>query len=97
MPGGAPMIAPETGRRRTLRPRLARAGSAPRQPRPAFRRPKPPAAPRRLADERLTADAAPLSNASGSAPRGRDGSRLGRRSSLVKDFFQARANLSPMG
>ena len=50
MPGGAPMIAPETGRRRTLRPRLARAGSAPRQPRPAFRRPKPPAAPRHLCE-----------------------------------------------
>jgi hypothetical protein len=36
----------------------------------------------------LEADAAPLSNASGSAPRGRDGSRLGPSSTSVKDYFQ---------
>src|SRR3954447_13785775 len=40
-----------------------------------------------LASERLTADAAPLSNASGSAPRGRDSSRLGRCSRDVKTIF----------
>ena len=34
------------------------------------------------------ADAAPLSNASGSAPRGRDGEELGQSSEAVKDFFQ---------
>ena len=37
----ARLVAPETGRRRTLRHRLARTGSAPHQPRPASR-PKPP-------------------------------------------------------
>ena len=36
------------------------------------------------------ADAAPLSNASGSAPRGRDGVKLDRCVVLVKDFFLAR-------
>jgi len=40
------------------------------------------------------ADAAPLSNASGSAPRGRDGSRLGRGSARVKDYFQNRSWLA---
>src|SRR4051795_13357752 len=76
MPGGAPMIAPETGRRRTLRPRLARTGSEPRQPRPAQAPTEATALrlARALADlSLLEADAAPLSNASGSAPRGRDG------------------------
>ena len=37
----ARLVAPETGRRRTLRHRLARTGSAPHQPQPASR-PKPP-------------------------------------------------------
>src|SRR6185436_10574212 len=78
MPGGAPMIAPETGRRRTLRHRLARAGSAPRQPR-SVQAPTEATAfklARALADPSpLKADAAPLSNASGSAPRGRNGRR----------------------
>src|SRR6476619_321097 len=87
MPGGAPMIAPETGRRRTLRHRLARAGSAPRQPRPAFAGRSHRRRRATLASERLTADAAPLSNASGSAPRGRDGSILGRCSRGVKTIF----------
>ena len=78
MPGGAPMIAPETGRRRTLRHRLARAGSAPHQPRPAQAPAEATAfkLARALADPSLLKDdAAPLSNASGSAPRGRDGRR----------------------
>ncbi len=69
MPGGAPMFAPETGRRRTPRHRLARAGSAPRQPRPAQ---APAEATAAIAADPCgsapRADAAPLSNASGSAP-----------------------------
>ena len=47
MPGGAPMIAPETGRRRTLRHRLAKAGSAPRQPKAASPPPRATALGRR--------------------------------------------------
>ena len=161
MPGGAPMIAPETGRRRTLRHRLARTGSAPRQPKaaratpthrlgrrrpprresplrpkaepPRFRtppeapiardreaenpetppcegglsaastesrsrdpRPPPRTPPASSTGEPASpqADAAPLSNASGSAPRGRDGSRLGRGSARVKDYFQHRSWLA---
>jgi hypothetical protein len=92
MPGGAPIRA---GDREAENPEAppcedglsaASTESRSRDPRPPPRTPPTsstgePASPK--------ADAAPLSNASGSAPRGRDGSRLGASSARVKDYFRA--------
>ena len=81
MPGGAPMFAPETGRRRTPRHRLARTGSAPRQPRPAFAGRSHRHDVADPCGSAPRADAAPLSNASGSAP-----SRTGRADTGMKSI-----------
>jgi hypothetical protein len=91
--GRRALVAPETGRRRTLRHRLARTGSAPRQ---LFGQPRGRPSSHRLRVSRKPspvraspkADAAPLTNASGSAPRGRDGHRSRTLFHSFKDYFQ---------
>src|SRR4051812_9253060 len=91
MPGGAPMIAPETGRRRTLRHRLARTGSAPRQPRPAQAPAEATAfkLARALADRAASKTMPPRFRTPPEAPLA-DGTGvdLGQCSMAVKDYFR---------